>query len=85
MCLKVADTAQNACSNKESLQIANLLACAGGAYYELNRLRDCRKAYEESYRLQELLLPDDEFEVCSKFSDKIGASLTISSAIDIVS
>ncbi len=63
MCLRVVDTARAACTEKDSLQMANLLSCAGCAYYEQNKLAKCREAFEECMRLQELLLPDNELEV----------------------
>jgi hypothetical protein len=36
---------------------------AGSAYYELNRLTDCRKHWTKMMDIRETLLPEDDLEV----------------------
>jgi len=67
MCLRLVETGWTACEDKDSLQYAGLCNAAGGAYYELNRLGDCRKNWEIFLKLQEKLLPEDDLEVSTRF------------------
>ncbi len=57
------DTAGAACADKESLQYAILCNAAGGAYYELNQLHECRNNWETFLEIQETKLPSDDLEV----------------------
>ena len=52
-----------ACEEKDSLQYATLCNVAGGAYYELNKLGECRKNWERFLQLQESKLSEDDIEV----------------------
>jgi hypothetical protein len=68
ICLRVVETAWSACEDKESLQYGTLCNLAGVAYYDLNRLGDCRKHFEKFLKIQEMLLPDGSLEVSTLFS-----------------
>lgn len=63
LCIGLVDTARVACEDKESLQYATLCNIAGGAYFELNQLRECRKNWETFLRIQEAKLSEDHLEV----------------------
>lgn len=63
LCISLADTARVACEDKESLQYATLCNIAGGAYFELNQLRECRINWETFLRIQETKLPEDHLEL----------------------
>jgi hypothetical protein len=63
VCLRLIETARLACEDKLTLQYALLCNVAGSAYYELNKLGDCRKNWDMSLKIQEALLPDDHIEV----------------------
>jgi len=64
MCLQLVKTARSACGqDKETLQYATLCNIAGGAYYELNKLSECRKNWEKYLKIQETLLPEGHLEV----------------------
>jgi hypothetical protein len=64
MCLKLVHSAQLACGdNTDSLAYATLCNVAGSAYYELNKLADCRKNWEISAQIQEKLLGENDLEV----------------------
>ncbi|KAH8602772.1 P-loop containing nucleoside triphosphate hydrolase protein [Bisporella sp. PMI_857] len=62
ICIGVINTGWTACENYESLQYATLCNIAGSAYYELNKLADCRKNWEIFFRIQENLLPEHDLE-----------------------
>jgi len=62
ICLRVVETAWQACEDKDSLQYATLCNIAGGAYYELNRLNECRQHWERFLKIQETLLPEGSLE-----------------------
>lgn len=59
VCFRVIETAASACQDKNSLIYADLRNTAGSCYYELNRLGDCRKAWEETYRIRQRHLAHD--------------------------
>ena len=65
LCLKVVDTGWLACEDKESLQYGDLCFIAGSALYELNRVGECRKNWENYRNIQAALLPEDGLEVSS--------------------
>jgi len=63
MCLRVVETAWSACEDKNSLRYATLCNIAGGAYYELNKLGECRKNWENMMAIRDALLSEDDLEV----------------------
>jgi hypothetical protein len=64
MCLKLVDSAQLACGDStDSLAYATLCNVAGSAYYELNKLAECRKNWEISAQIQEKLLRENDLKV----------------------
>jgi len=63
MCIRLADTARSACEDKDSLQYASICKVAGGSYYELNQLGECRKNWEIFLQIQEAKLPPNYIEV----------------------
>ena len=63
MCLKMVETAWTACEDKDSLKYAILCHTAGSAYYELNRLTECRKHWTKMMDIRDTLLPEDDLEV----------------------
>jgi hypothetical protein len=64
MCLKLVHSAQLACGdNTDTLAYATLCNVAGSAYYELNKLADCRKNWEVSAQIQEKLLGENDLDV----------------------
>jgi hypothetical protein len=64
MCLKLVHSAQLACGdNTDTLAYGTLCNVAGSAYYELNKLADCRKNWEISAQIQEKLLGENDLEV----------------------
>jgi hypothetical protein len=64
MSLKLVQSAQLACGDStDSLAYATLCNVAGSAYYELNKLADCRKNWEISAQIQEKLLGENDLEV----------------------
>jgi hypothetical protein len=60
MCARVLDTAVSACEDKKSLLFGELRNTAGSRYYDLNRLGDCRKAWEDTLRIRKELLTHDD-------------------------
>ena len=52
-----------ACQDKESLDYASICNAAGGSYYELNQLRECRKNWETFLQIQESKLEPESLEV----------------------
>jgi hypothetical protein len=58
-CARLVETASSACDDKSSLLYAELLNIAGARFYELNRLSDCRKAWEVTLRIRKERLPHD--------------------------
>jgi hypothetical protein len=66
MCLKMVETAWSACEDKDSLKYALLCHTAGSAYYELNRLTDCRKHWTRMMEIRAALLPEDDLEVSDR-------------------
>ena len=57
-------------NNTNTLQYATLCNIAGGAYYELNKLADCRLNWEKFLKIQDDLLPEGDIEVsavCARF------------------
>jgi hypothetical protein len=63
MCLKMVETAWTACEDKDSLKYAILCHTAGSAYYELNRLTECRKYWTKMMEIRDSLLSEDDLEV----------------------
>ena len=63
MCLKLVGTASSACEDKNSLKYATLCFIAGGAYYELNKLGECRKHWEHMMAIRENLLSESDLDV----------------------
>ena len=63
MCLKMVETAWTACEDKDSLEYAILCHTAGSAYYELNRVTDCRKHWTKMMEIRDTLLPENDLEV----------------------
>jgi len=63
LCLRLVDTARLACDDKESLEYATLCNIAGGAYYELNQLHECRKNWEIFLQIQEAKLSAKHLEL----------------------
>jgi hypothetical protein len=63
MCLKLFGTASAACEDKNSRTYATLCFIAGGAYYELNRLGECRKYWEQMMAIRDNLLSENDLEV----------------------
>lgn len=59
----MVETAWTACEDKDSLKYATLCHTAGSAYYELNRLTDCRKYWTKMMEIRDALLPEDDLEV----------------------
>ncbi|PVH79051.1 TPR-like protein [Cadophora sp. DSE1049] len=62
ICLRLVETGRLACENAETLQYATLSNVAGAAYYELNKLGECRKNFEIFLAIQEKLLPEGSLE-----------------------
>ncbi|RDW59780.1 hypothetical protein BP6252_12867 [Coleophoma cylindrospora] len=60
-CLKVVETDCIACK-EDTLQYATLCNIAGAAYFELNRLNECRVNWETMYKLHAQFLPEDSLE-----------------------
>ncbi|KAH7416710.1 hypothetical protein BKA64DRAFT_701492 [Cadophora sp. MPI-SDFR-AT-0126] len=56
-CTRVVETGIAACDKKKPQLFANLRTTEGCLYYELNRLEECRKAWEEAQRLRKTFLP----------------------------
>jgi hypothetical protein len=56
MSARVVETAIGACHDKDSLDCADLHNTAGARYFELNRLGDCRREWEETKRIRSKLL-----------------------------
>ena len=56
---RVTDTALAACSDKVSLIYADLHNTAGCRFFELNRLPECRKEWEETMKVRRGLLPEN--------------------------
>jgi hypothetical protein len=75
MCLKLVGTASSACEDKNSLKYATLCFIAGGAYYELNRLGECRKYWEQMMAIRDNLLSESDLDVSD--SDGLPIELTI--------
>lgn len=63
MCLRVVETAWAACEDKNSLRYATICFIAGGTYFELNKLSQCRKFWEQTVAIRDNLLSDDDIEV----------------------
>lgn len=63
ICLRLTATARLACEDQESLEYADICSVAGSAYFELNKLTDCRKEWETSFRIQGERLPQDNLKV----------------------
>jgi hypothetical protein len=61
MCLKLVQTGFG--DNTDLLAYATLCNTAGSAFYELNKLADCRKNWEISAQIQEKLLGENDLEV----------------------
>jgi len=53
----VLETALTACENRNSLLYADLRNTAGSRFYDLNRLGDCRKAWDEALAIRKSFLP----------------------------
>jgi hypothetical protein len=68
MCLRLVETAWSACEDKTSLRYATLCNIAGGAYYELNKLAECRKYWERMMTIRDTLLPEHDLEVSEESS-----------------
>ena len=51
--------------DRTSLDYAHLRNSAGSAYFELNQLRDCRTAYEETLSIREKNLPQGDEELAN--------------------
>ena len=49
---RVVDTAIGACEEKTSLLYARLVDTAGSRYFDLNRLSDCRRAWETALKIR---------------------------------
>jgi hypothetical protein len=68
---RVVETARHACEDKTSLLYAYLLDTAGSRFYDLNRLSDCRLAWETVLKIRkERLSHDDPVSKCLRFSLK---------------
>lgn len=57
------ETGWLACTDENTLQYGKLCNIAGGAYYELNKLGECRRNWDKFMKIQESLLPEDDLEV----------------------
>jgi tetratricopeptide (TPR) repeat protein len=62
-CLKLVDTASIACDDKDSSRYANLRNTSGACYFDLNRLRDCRRDWVIALSIQEKLFDNDVVKV----------------------
>lgn len=63
VCLRLVETAWLACDDKKSLQYAWLCNVAGCAYYELNKLGECRKCWTTFFNIQEASLQENDLNV----------------------
>jgi hypothetical protein len=63
--LRVVETAWTACDDKKSLQYAALCNVAGCAYFELNKLGECRRHWAVFSEIQDASLPENNIEVSS--------------------
>jgi tetratricopeptide (TPR) repeat protein len=52
-CLQLVNTASNACKDKDSTVYAHLKIAAGTCYFDMNKLKDCRRDYEIALAIQE--------------------------------
>lgn len=57
------DTASAACDDKTSARYANLRNTAGACYFDLNRLQDCRRDWEEALSIQVKQFEHDDIKV----------------------
>lgn len=62
---RILETAASACDNKSSLVYAEIRNTAGARYYDLNRLTDCRMAYEECMRIRQEHLSHKDIGIAS--------------------
>ncbi|KAH7416708.1 P-loop containing nucleoside triphosphate hydrolase protein [Cadophora sp. MPI-SDFR-AT-0126] len=63
VCLRIVETGRLACGDDtESLRYATLCNVAGAAYYELNKLVDCRTNFEIFHSIQAKLLPENDLQ-----------------------
>ena len=63
--LQIIEIGYDACTDKDSLQYADLCNTAGVCYLEKNLLDHCRKALETSLGIREVKLHSDDID--SKF------------------
>jgi hypothetical protein len=56
---RVIETAIAACEDKTSMLYARLVDTAGSRFFDLNRLSDCRVAWETALRIRKERLPHD--------------------------
>ena len=68
-CLNIVEIGCLACDDKESLTYAHLLNTQGSAWYELNKLKLCRDAFEAAIAIREKLLSEDDPEVTISFAN----------------
>ena len=61
-CLKVLESAKSACTDKSTLEFAELRNIDGARFYELNLLKDCREAWEECLKIREENLPYNDIQ-----------------------
>jgi tetratricopeptide (TPR) repeat protein len=57
------DTASVACEDKDSQRFANLRNTAGGCYFDMNRLQDCRREWEIVMAIQALDKSNDDAKI----------------------
>ena len=63
VCIEMVRAAWSACEDQSSLLYGDLCNIAGAAYYEINKLDECRKNWEIFSKIQESLLPCTAVEV----------------------
>ena len=60
---KMLEVALDVCDDKTSLSYAHLKNTAGASFFELNKLQDCREAYETTFKIRSQHLPADDEEL----------------------
>jgi hypothetical protein len=56
---RVVETGIAACEDKTSMLYAQLVNTAGARFFDLNRLSECRRAWETVLRIRKERLPHD--------------------------
>ena len=57
---RVVETAIGACEDKMSILYARLVDTAGSRFFDLNRLSDCRNAWETALKIRKECLAHDD-------------------------